>query len=85
MRIHDVDPEVEPSLDTLFLACARCRAVIGGRQDDPKTLRFLENAIWHDLPAVATSARTIIKSVDSDWARNALELVRTSRPSKPPG
>ena len=84
LRIHDTDPESAPSLETLLLGCDRCRALIEGRTDDPKTLRFLETAIWSDVPPVAASAREIIKRVDSDWARNALELVRTSRPSKPP-
>ena len=85
LRIVDIDSENEPSFDTLMLTCARCRAVLDGRRDDPKTLRFLETAIWSDIVPVAVSARTQIKQVDADWARDALELVRTSRPSQPPG
>lgn len=84
LRIFDANPDDEPSLESLLLACTRCRALFEGRVDDPKALRFLETAIWSDVPPVAKTAREVIKRVDSDWARNALELVRTSRPSKPP-
>ena len=84
LRAWDTAPDAEPTLETLLLACERCRALFEGRVDDPKTLRFLETAIWSNVPPVAQSAREAIKRVDSDWARHALELIRTSRPSRPP-
>lgn len=84
LRIFDADAEADPDLDTLLLACVRCRALFEGRIGDPKELRFLETAIWSEVSPVASMAREVIKRVDSDWARHALELVRTSRPSKPP-
>ena len=75
LRPYDTDLDSEPSLDTLALLCSRCREVIDGRRDDPRTLRFLEGAVWSEVPLVASLARTMIAQVDADWARNTLELV----------
>ena len=75
LRIHDTDPEVEPAMETLALLCARCRAVIAGRKDDPETLRFLEGAIWSDQPLIGTLAKRMLREVDADWAREALSLL----------
>ena len=74
LRPHDLDPDSEPTLDTLVLLCERCRAVADGRRDDPRTLRFLEGAVWSEVPAAAGLARTLVAEVDADWARNTLEL-----------
>ncbi len=75
LRAVDGDENAEPSLETLALACERCRAVLDGRKDDERTLRFLETAIWNEEPVVARLAKQMLASVDADWARAALEMV----------
>lgn len=73
LRPFDVDPEEEPGLQTLALICERCRDVLAGTDADPRTLRFLETAIWSELPPVAELARRMLARIDEPWAREALE------------
>lgn len=75
LRPYDGDEDAEPGLETLVLACERCRAVLGGRNDDERTLRFLETAIWNEEPMVAKLAKDMLSGVDADWARAALDMV----------
>ena len=75
LRPYDATPEDEPSLDGLALLCGRCRAVLDGRGDDPQTLRFLEVAVWSDIPAIGNSAKALLRRLDAAWARDTLELV----------
>ncbi len=75
LRIFDGDEDAEPELSTLILACERCRAVLEGRKDDERTLRFLESAIWNEEPIIAQLAKQMLTGVDADWARLALELM----------
>ncbi len=72
---YDTAPDDEPSLETLVLLCGRCRAVLEGRKDDARTLRFLEGAVWSEVPIVATVARQMIAEVDAAWARATLDLL----------
>lgn len=78
LRPHDTEPDQEPSLDTLVLLCSRCREVTGGRDDDARTLRFLEGAVWSEVPVVASVARAMLVRVDASWARDTLELIEPS-------
>ncbi len=75
LRAYDGDVDAEPSLETLALACERCRAVLDGRKDDERTLRFLETAIWNEHAVVAELAKRMISKVDAGWARDALDMV----------
>lgn len=75
LRPLDTAPDREPELDTLALLCERCREVAAGRIDDPRTLRFLEAAVWSEVPAVAQTARTMLERVDAAWARNTLDML----------
>ncbi len=75
LRPVDGDESAEPSLETLALACERCRAILGGRKDDERTLRFLETAVWHEEPVVAELAKKMLADVDADWAREALDML----------
>lgn len=75
LRAVDGDESEEPSLETLALACERCRAVFDGRKDDERTLRFLETAIWNEEPVIARLAKKMLSDVNADWAREALEMV----------
>lgn len=75
LRPHDTAPDAAPTLDTIALFCADCRARAGGRDDAEAELRFLENAIWSDVPAVSGTARAILERVDAGWARAALDML----------
>lgn len=75
LRPYDGDLDAEPSLATLVLACERCRALLGGRKDDERSLRFLETAIWNEEPMIAALAKRILATVDAAWAREALDMV----------
>lgn len=75
LRPYDTAPDDEPSLDTLALLCARCRAVADGRRDDPRTLRFLEGSVWSEVEVVAALARTLLAEVDASWARDTLDML----------
>jgi len=75
LRPFDLEVDAEPALETLVLACDRCREVLGGQSPDPRTLRFLEGVVWSDLQPVAEAARRMLTGVDADWARDALEAV----------
>ncbi len=75
LRPVDGDENAEPSLATLALACERCRSILVGRKDDERTLRFLETSIWHEEPVVAGLAKKMLADVDSDWAREALDML----------
>ncbi len=74
LRPHDTKPDGEPSLSTLVLSCARCRGLTTRPGGDPRELRFLETAVWHEHPQVATLAKEILSTVDADWARTTLEM-----------
>ncbi len=76
LRPYDAEPEVrEPTMDTVALLCSRCRAVADGRPDDPQSLRFLENSMWSEVPAVRETSKRILRRLNADWARQALDLV----------
>jgi protein PhnA len=82
LRPHDTAPDADaPTLDALLLLCERCRAVADGRDDDPRTLRFLEGAVWSEVPAAAALARAMLTRVadddDAAWARDTLEMLTT--------
>jgi protein PhnA len=75
LRPFDLDPDVEPELDTLVLACETCREVLGGGEADPRAMRFLEAVVWSDVAPVTAAARRMLASIDEDWARDALDAV----------
>jgi len=74
LQIHDLDTEADPSMETLALLCPRCRDLSGGVQGDVRTLRFLTDAVWSEATPVQALARKLIASVDTDWARDTIEL-----------
>ncbi|MCG8420364.1 MAG: hypothetical protein MJE77_20720 [Proteobacteria bacterium] len=78
LRPYETDADEEPELETLILLCSRCRQVTAGRKDDPRTLRFLEGAMWSEVDVVAATARAILTRVDANWARDALDLIEQS-------
>lgn len=74
---HEPAPvPAEPELEAAFLACEPCRTALGGRIQDPNALRFLEAAIWSELPIVQIAAvRLLERLVEDDvaWARSAAD------------
>ena len=75
LRPVDRAPDDEPSLETLVLLCSRCRELAGGAVHDPRTLHFLETAVWSEVAVVAALARELLAQVDAQWAREALSLL----------
>lgn len=75
LRAYDSAPDAPPTMDSIALFCADCRARAGGRDDDEAELRFLENAIWSDVTAVSTTAQAMLRRVDAGWARAALDML----------
>lgn len=75
VRTQDTEPEQAPSLGTLLLLCDRCRALLAGEAQDPRTLRFLETAVWSEVPVVKDVARKLLDRVDADWARETRGLL----------
>lgn len=75
LRIFDGDADAEPALETLVLACARCRGALEGQKEDERTMRFLETAIWNEEPVIARLAKEMLGRVDADWARAAMDMV----------
>ena len=75
LRPHDLAPDDVPSLESLALLCERCRELATGGEQDPRTLRFLETAMWSEQAHVATLARSLLGAMDVGWARDALELI----------
>jgi protein PhnA len=75
VRTHDTAPEDTPTLDTLVLLCDRCRRFADGEAQDPRTLRFLETAVWSEVPVAQALARRLLDGVDADWARDTREML----------
>jgi protein PhnA len=66
----------EPELETTLLLCHDCHAGADGGPLDPKRWRFLENAIWAELPAAqVTAVRLVRRLADQSvpWASQALD------------
>jgi hypothetical protein len=57
-----------------MLLCSRCTELSDGLPYDPRTLRFLEGAVWNEEPTVAEWARSALTTVDAEWARDTLAM-----------
>jgi len=75
LRPYDHRPKQEPSEGSLALLCGGCRDLVAGGRADPQTLRFLEGAIWSEIPAVREPAVALLRTVDIEWAREALDVL----------
>ena len=60
----------------VLLLCERCAELITRdcKGADARELRFLEEAMWAETPVVADTAKGLLRKVDADWARDALEM-----------
>jgi protein PhnA len=76
LRPWDSCPTEEPSLETLLLLCERCQSLASGAAvGDPRTLRFLEGAVWNEEALIAATAKDLLTRIDAEWARDTLELL----------
>jgi hypothetical protein len=73
LRVWDYQPKAEPSLDSLALLCASCRAMAEGGQTDEKQLHTLRNALWSDVPAISEGAARVLARCGAPWVREAIE------------
>ena len=71
---YDLNPSAEPELESLLLLCARCTELVGGATPDPRTLRFLEGAVWSEVEPIARVAKECLSRVDAPWARDTMEM-----------
>lgn len=74
LRPYDHQPKQEPSEETLALLCADCRELCAGDERDPQSVRFLEGAIWSEIPAIREPALAQLRRLDAEWAREALSV-----------
>ena len=66
----------EPDPEQAVIVCARCKALIGGRKEDPGTLRFLEESVWSEQPPVQIAVVRLLRGLaadGTDWAERVLE------------
>ena len=74
LRPFDTRPDAEPSLEALVLLCPRCTGMMSGEAVDPRACRFLEGAVWNEVPVVAESALQCLRRIDAEWARDTLDM-----------
>lgn len=77
LKPFEVPPSSEePELDSTLLLCQPCHQGASGGELDPKAWRFLENAIWAELPASQVTAVRLARRLaqqSTPWATEALE------------
>mgnify|MGYP005661587691 CR=1 FL=1 len=72
-RPHDLEPDADPTLDTLVLCCAPCRTLVARPKARPaEQLRFLENRVWTDVAPVRRLVVEVLEQVDEPWAAEAI-------------
>ena len=76
-RPYDFAPDDEPTLDTLLLACGRCRDRLDRPgQTPPDHLRDVANHCWTDSPPLRQAVLTLLEPIQEDWARDAVEQAK---------
>ena len=76
LRVTEVHgcPDELPSEDWVLLLCDRCRTCMVDPSAQPNdTLRFLTTSMWSELQPVQVVAVRMLRALDIDWAREALE------------
>lgn len=67
---------VEPSLEHVLLVSPTVEEHLEGRNLQGNNARYLENAVWSELPVVRRAAIKILEQVQESWAEEALENAR---------
>ena len=77
LRPWEVPPvPEEPALEHALLLCERCTAGAAGEPVDPTACRFLETAVWSELPAAQVTAVRMLRRLAEEgaaWAGQTLE------------
>ena len=75
--IYDLeDSSVEPSLEHVIMVSPTVKEHLDGKNLEGNNTRYLENAVWSELPAVRRAAIRILEQVNEIWAREALDNAR---------
>ncbi len=79
LNIYEVGKiEVEPDFDRCIHICNTCMDTIERlKKADENDLRFLNNAIWSEVPIVKATAIDIIKKINGrySWIDDLLDMV----------
>ena len=77
LKVVEVEPVLaEPDEARAILICPRCEGALGKKPPDPLSLRFLETAIWAEVPPVQSAGVRLVRRLAADgapWAADALE------------
>ena len=71
-----------PTLDSTLLVQSHIASWLDGAPFDDSEARFLENAIWSEVPAVRTATRRLLQRLVSDWAHDALDSLNGWAPEE---
>lgn len=66
----------EPELESTLMLCEPCHKAASGKKIDFSTWRFLESAVWSELPATQVVAVRLLKKLGQNkvaWANDTLE------------
>lgn len=67
----------EPEFERCVMLCARCAAGVQGGPLDATSWRFLETAMWAEIPAVQVLAVRSLRRLapQASWAQDALDML----------
>ncbi|MCG8530985.1 MAG: hypothetical protein MI749_10000 [Desulfovibrionales bacterium] len=86
MAVVEVAPApAEPDADHAILICGTCQALVEAGRPDPDGARFLETAVWNEIPAIQVTAVRLCRTLaaaDIHWARELLDMVYLSPESE---
>ena len=78
MAVVEVEPApAVPDPDHAVMLCGTCQALLDQDAPDPNQARFLETAIWNEIPAVQVTAVRLCRKVAGSGAQWAMELLDT--------
>lgn len=77
LSVVEVPPLPEdPDPEQAVIVCSRCAGLLGGRKEDPTTLRFLEETVWAEVAIVQIAVVRLVRGLADDgvdWAVLILE------------
>ena len=76
--VFEVEPVfIEPDPESAVMICERCkRAVENARKRvDPEELRFLMEAVWHEIPPIQIASVRLCRRLSTDGVIWAAELL----------
>lgn len=77
MSVVEVEPApATPDIDHAVIICDTCKALLGQDKPDANQSRFLDTAIWNEIPAVQVTAVRLCRKVaaaGAHWAQDLLD------------